>query len=135
MTDSGNNVLFRVQGDGKVGIGTDSPDANLDLHGTVKAFGEYETKAFNSNFQANTDGFVIAYAFSQDGSGTHAVGLQGFTDNTTTPTTMRVFEISAEVNIGTAVSITMPVRKGDYWRVVALGIIEGSSLSWIPLGQ
>ncbi|MFC1566137.1 hypothetical protein ACFL4B_04290 [Candidatus Neomarinimicrobiota bacterium] len=39
VTDSNDNILLRVQGNGKVGIGTVSPDSLLDVAGTIKTTG------------------------------------------------------------------------------------------------
>jgi hypothetical protein len=32
-------------------------------------------------------------------------------------------------------SFTMPVRKGDYWKITTSGTIGSLSISWLPLGH
>jgi len=70
--------------------------------------------------QAATDGFVCAFT---------AYGVQGFTDGNADPTTLRVFSQGGTYN-----SITFPVKKNDYWKVIA---VSGSlnAVYWIPLGN
>jgi len=129
VTDSADNVLFRVQGDGKVGIGTDTPDANLDIHGTVKVFGTFETKTSGPH-QATTDGFVICFILGSNA----AAGIMGYTDSDPIPTTL--VQYATVDNDGGAINIVMPVRKGNYWSISAVSASGGSpTITWIPLGQ
>ncbi len=44
VTDSADNVLFRVQGDGKVGVGTETPDELLQIDGNMRLDGIFEDK-------------------------------------------------------------------------------------------
>lgn len=134
VTDSADNVLLRVQGDGKVGFGTETPDATLDVHGTVKAFGAWDTMIFGSTYQAGTDGFVVARCMEST-SGYGVAQLSGYTDSSTPPTTIRAQDFDAATDDAIGASITMPVRKGDYWKVNRSGGSTGYSIYWIPLGQ
>jgi hypothetical protein len=73
---------------------------------------------------AATDGIVTATAW--DGH------LQGFTDSTATPTRMVIRHNL--YHSGSGSGITMPVKKGDYWRVETQGgdgLIDG--LYWLPV--
>ena len=135
VTDSADKVLLRVQGDGGVGIGTDTPDANLDVHGTVKAFGswDYITYVDHSYYQAATDGYVTA-SFRNNGGGD--IAIAGKTDPTLPPTTTRITDVILNPGDIAWVSITMPVRKGDWWTVSGEGtIVTETIIYWIPLGQ
>lgn len=126
VTDSGNNLLLRIQGDGKVGIGTETPDANFDVHGTVKAFGAMETRATGSvnTYQASTDGFVIC--FQTNG------GIQVYSDTDPNPST--TVQIATAASTGHTINTVVPIRKGNYWWINAVGG-SGTQVLWIPLGQ
>ncbi|MCJ7801072.1 MAG: hypothetical protein MUP82_01790, partial [Candidatus Marinimicrobia bacterium] len=54
VTDSGNNVLFRVQGDGNVGIGTGTPDEKLHVVGNIKIVDG--TQGINKKLLSNASG-------------------------------------------------------------------------------
>jgi hypothetical protein len=69
-----------------------------------------------------TDGFVVALG-ATDGS-----FLIGYTNSTAAAPAIRVYgTVHAGGSYGT-ISFTMPVRKGDYWKVVG----PASSIYWIP---
>lgn len=129
ITDSADNVLVRVEGNGEVGIGTDGPDANLDVHGTVKIFGNYESSTEGPH-QATTDGFVVCWILGSSA----AAGIAGYTDTNPSPTTL--IQYASCDNDGGAINIVMPVKKGNYW---LLNTISHSgdlpTITWIPLGQ
>jgi len=131
VTDSADKVLFRVKGDGNVGIGTTNPDATLDVHGTVKLFGSYETKT-NGPHQALTDGFVVCFILGSS----EAAGIMGYTDANANPSTL--VQYATADNDGGAINIVMPVRKGNYWRITAVngsGTGGPATITWIPFGQ
>ena len=105
---------------GDVGIRVMVPEANFQVNGTMKIFGLWQTKSEETTYQADTDGFVIAYA-------DNAI-VTGLTDGSNPPTTKR----AEDGMFGSARgSIIMPVRKGDYWRVniSATGVVY-----WLPFG-
>jgi len=107
---------------GNLGVGTVTPEANLEVKGTMKVFGAWQTKQMNEVYRADTDGFVVAYA---DGLWSM---IQGYTDSSDPPTTLRTQNNAWETP---HVSITMPVRKGDYWKVTST--LSGT-VYWMPLG-
>jgi len=84
------------------------------------AFGSWASKSNDTVYQAATDGFVIAYKAGD------ADYLAGYTDGSNPPTTLRV---RARGLGGNQVSITMPVKKSDYWKVVKAG-----NVWWMPIG-
>jgi hypothetical protein len=112
---------------GNVGIGTIAPEATLDVHGTVKVFGAWDTGTSSSGTAA-TDGFVVAYA--ETGGTAEFIGR---TDSNSPPTT--VITRSKQDDPG-SINIMMPVRKGDMWDVYFTGSSAGGPvINWIPLGQ
>ena len=84
--------------------------------------GTWSSAANNTSYLAATDGFVCAW--SNTGNGT----VKGFTNSSNPPTTQRTgnFGDAGAYNHG----ITMPVKKGDYWKVT-----EASTVYWLPLGS
>jgi hypothetical protein len=96
---------------------------------SVKAFveaesslGAWASKLNDTAYLAATDGFVCAT--SPNGS----TAVNGYTDGSNPPTTLVLTNYS---NGGApACSITLPVRKGNYWEVTG-----ATTILWIPLGQ
>ncbi len=82
--------------------------------------------------QAATDGIVIAIINTNTGSS--GVYGYGYTDVNANPTTVRG-KLSGNATINSSGTITMPVKKGDYWKITN-GDIGGTVVSvyWIPLG-
>jgi len=98
-------------------------------------FGAWTNQDSDSNslvigvtYSATSDGFVMAYL-------TPAASriIYAYTDSNNPPTTIRAVVASAHAADGNPKgALTMPVKKGDYWR------ITGSSpdaMYWIPLGN
>ncbi|MDD5568199.1 MAG: hypothetical protein PHY88_03235 [Candidatus Omnitrophica bacterium] len=100
--------------------------------GTWKAnsgsFGDWEVMTPNVTYQASTDGFVVA-KYCCMGS------ISGYTDSSSTPSRIRAFhKDNGDDADDSSGSITMPVRKGDYWKVVLEGSWSTCSIYWLPLG-
>lgn len=81
--------------------------------------------------QAATDGFVLVTIHNNTPTGARA---QAYTDANANPTTLRG-QIYGNDTINDGATITMPVRKGDYWKVVLTGSPTIDALYWIPLGS
>lgn len=79
---------------------------------------------------ATTDGFVVATINANALSG---IVAQGYTDSSADPTTLRA-EFYSHNTIQIGVTLTMPVRKGDYWKIVLTGSPTVTALYWIPSG-
>ncbi len=86
------------------------------------AFGTWATKANSTNYLAATDGFVVARSEET------ITALNGYTDSTSTPTTLiaREYDDAGGVVKG---SICFPVKKGDYWKVTG-----ATAIKWLPIG-
>jgi hypothetical protein len=88
-----------------------------DMH--IAGFGVWETKANDTAYLAATDGFVCAY---DTGGGSGHGTIYGYSDSSNPPTTLRTYgasSVTGWVNPG----ITMPVRRGDYWKVSGAGVV------------
>ena len=88
--------------------------------------GTWETKANNTVYEAATDGLVTAWATS----GPSGSWVLGYTDGNNPPITVRAHCAGGSSSAGTTLGITMPVRKGDYWKVTGANVVN-----WISLGS
>jgi len=86
-------------------------------------FGTWASKSNNTVYEALTDGFVCAY------STTPGYGVTGYTDASSSPTTLRVGSYLAG-DSSVPSGITMPVKKGHYWKVTG-----SNTVYWLPLGS
>jgi hypothetical protein len=130
-------VRVYVSSEGNVGIGTITPEATLDVSGTVKAFGgDWTTKTLGQAFLAESDGFVVANIIAT--SATNATtNLRGLTDSSNPPSSnsIRAYAHCAQPT-DTGGSFTMPVKKGDYWQVVKPDTTPATvTIYWMPLGH
>ena len=87
-----------------------------DVSTPVKRLGDWLARVTNTVYLAATDGFVVGYSV-----GTPITAL---TDSANPPTIMRDGDNSAS-NVN---GISVPVRKGDYWKVTGT-----TTVWWIPL--
>jgi len=79
----------------------------------------------NTAYLAATDGFVVASAAASSGT------LTIKTDSANPPTTVRA---SAYTTTSGPAPATVPVKKGDYWKVEATEVGATITIFWIPLG-
>lgn len=93
----------------------------------VQEFGAWASKSNNTVYQADTDGFVLAYADAQ-------TEVLGYTDSSNPPTTLRVGNYGAVVAENWHNGITFPVRKGDYWKVTGATGGDAAAVYWLPKG-
>jgi len=82
--------------------------------------GSWVAKSNATTYQASTDGFAIGEALSG------ASEVDGYTDAATPPTTRRASNWSTT---GTRASITLPVKKGEYWKITG----ADQYVYWVPL--
>jgi len=86
------------------------------------AFGSWASKLDNTVYQAASDGFVTAWVNTGSGS------VEGYTDSSNPPTTLRVKDTTGQTN--RPASIMFPVRKGHFWKTVG----ANGGLWWLPVG-
>lgn len=72
--------------------------------------GDYSSKSWSVNYQALTDGDIVASCF-MNGGGT----AYGYTDSKTVPDT-QVAKCSIDNSSNNTCTMTFPVRKANYWR-------------------
>lgn len=98
--------------------------------------GSYEAKSYNTTYQAETDGFVVAYIEIA------AVGDIGWLDGKEGPNDPPDVVLARDYCIYAAAeyrtekaSITFPVAKDRYWRVdrVVANGAPTAVVHWIPL--
>ena len=82
-------------------------------------FGLWVTKNTDTVYYAESPGFVCAYGTEPNNN------IYGLTDSSNPPTTYYLEDGIASSHCG---NITMPVRKGDYWKV-----IKATSVYWISV--
>jgi len=85
-------------------------------------FGSWEGKSANTVYQAESDGFVVAY----NTVGSH---MKILTDSSNPPTTIRQEHFHNNGVGSWHLSAMCPVRKNDYWKVE-----NASSVYWLPIG-
>ncbi len=129
---------------GNVGVNTPSPDATLDVTGTMKVFGSRTGLALNTIYQAPSDGFISAFG-KPDGTAGNAV-LQVFADFGSNPTTLQGFGYCSNsiVPLGGntfyypgSAQVTVPVRKGEYYKITfnCVGGPDGCNPGTLVLGS
>lgn len=111
---------------------TISPDTPAPPAGLIGLGGWDATKSFATDYQAATDGLVMAGINSGLGVNQN-VSMQGKTDASSTPTTVRACCQADQKATLLYASMTMPVKKDDYWRVDRSGTEGTQFLFWIPL--
>ena len=92
--------------------------------------GTWQSKSTNTVYLAPTDGFVLAYSHGPDGA---VLILRGYTDGSNPPTTLRTRAVDSSSWLPMEVSIMMPVRKGDYWKLESGG--WNDKVYWIGFGN
>lgn len=95
--------------DASSNIITVSNDNNVYASG----YGAWTSKSASVTYQALTDGIVVGY-ITGDTAGTSTI--YGYTDSASAPTTVRV-KANYLASALEASSFTMPVKKGDYYKV------------------
>jgi len=110
--------------------------ANLDVvnvNGSTygSGLGSWISRSNNTSYEATTDGFVVAYGGDTGGVG----GFYIYSDANATPTTMIARCYTSGADVGVVQTATVPVKKGDYWRVVKSGSGATPTVRWIPLGR
>jgi hypothetical protein len=96
---------------------------NENITPTANTLGAWATKSNNTVYLAATDGFVCS-------GGVTGVAVSGYSDASNPPTTRRASNTPVSGNPG---SITFPVKRGDYWKVVHSGTPE--FVYWLPSGS
>jgi len=93
-----------------------------------RAFGVWDdTPVVDTSYLAATDGYVVAYV-----NGGVVNEISGYTDGDDPPTTKRFVAGGAHAETGNPDSgFCMPVRKGDYWKVIVEAGVIGD-LFWLP---
>jgi len=114
--------LGQFYNDSSSNIVNDDTLINDNDYNTHRDFGSWISKSNDTSYLASTDGFVMAYNITK-------YTVKAYTDGSNPPTTLRASERDqgddADDSDG---SITMPVKKGDYYKVTG-----ADSIYWIPL--
>lgn len=84
--------------------------------------GDWVSKTVGTIYLASTDGFAVAWRYEN----TTDFLIHGYTDSNSSPSTERAHYTNYSDPAGG--SITMPVKKGDYWKVIG-----ADTLYWLPL--
>ncbi len=99
---------------------------------SIRELGSWATSSCdNAVTQATTDGYVVVLG---SGASSGPGRLDGFTDGSNPPTTMRG-TVTLDDVYATYGSFVMPVRKDDYWEINddAVGVTVTILCHWIPL--
>jgi len=112
----------------------DTAIANKKYVDDEDAFGAWASKSVDTVYEALTDGFVIAWTLTLNTN----TGFAILTDASNPPTTIRITS-RAQSYAGVAgnyLCATIPVKKGDYWKVLNISADFGaqSGIWWMPIG-
>lgn len=125
-------LLLNTDSLGKVGIGTKTPQATLDVAGTVSILGARIGRLANAVHQAETDGFVVVLLRGTSGWGS----VTGYAGSSSPPSVIRGRASYDFARTGAnESSFTMPVRKSEYYRVEAPASGVSVSIEWVPMGR
>ena len=92
--------------------------------------GSWASISGNTTYLAATDGFVVGFA----SRGT-LVTLRGYTDASNPPTTERFNGRNSQSGVTCSVGICLPVKKGNYYKVVEDNGGAGYALFFISIGS
>lgn len=115
--------VVAVDASGNLGIGTTTPEAEVDIRGTVRLFGGRTGLELGLTYTAESDGFLFAW-HNRGASQSFEIFL-----GSSEPLS-RVAESNAPF-----ASFTIPIRKGDNFRVVASDPSARHDAIWIRLGE
>lgn len=111
----------------------DDTDVDIDdnlKYDTASVF-SWNTKSRDTVYQALSDGLVVVAVDNTTLAGI----LTGLTDSSNPPTTQRgVAGSTTAAAASTYSSFTMPVKKGDYYKVVSSSGVPTFTIYWVPLG-
>ena len=98
-------------------LGSFYSDASSNIYGVkndgTKQRGDWVSKSANVIYQATTDGEVVAIAYT----GGYGGSISGYTDSSTTPTTLRQYVTRTPQITNEWYSISFPVKSRDYYEV------------------
>jgi hypothetical protein len=132
ITLSGSNITVDSEND------LDLTGKDITISGdSVSIYDDYEDRTSNYGPQlADTDGTVVASMSCATGN---ACLLVGYTDATSTPTTaiakLGINGDNSHLYMDSVGSLTMPVKKGNYWQLIKTAIAGSTSsfqVKWIP---
>jgi hypothetical protein len=127
------DVYHRYIENAKLSLDFSSGAQLSEISRNTEQWGDWnDSLNFATDYQAAVSGMVIA-GFNGGLSANDSAYMQGKTDGATTPTTIRATCGADEKGGIQYNSFTMPVRKGDYWRVDRSGTEGTQFLHWIPL--
>ena len=131
VTIDGIDISEHASGDAATqhtdGVGDHTHESSGSEGGKLTSvFGDWDAgdKVKDTSYLAATDGFVCAMKPSL------CVGISGYTDANNPPTTLRAIQQTADTE--KLLTITMPVKKGNYWKVT---VSSGTpTIYWLPIG-
>jgi hypothetical protein len=131
----GTNIALLNANNHFTGAGNQIFDGNVEP-ATTQMF-SWNSRTAGTIYQAASDGLVVV-VFSSTNLVNAANQITGFSDNSSGPTTIRA-DWTSTIAAATALveSFMFPVRKGDYYKVVAAAGVGGSftpTMWWVPLG-
>ena len=132
----GTNIALLNANNHFTGVGNQVFDGNVEP-ATTQMFSWNVKASIGTPYLAASDGLVIVNFGSVNLVGASNT-ISGKTDASNPPTTTRAYWVSSSVANTEYDTLTFPVRKGDYYEIVAAvgsgGSVVNVNIWWVPLG-
>lgn len=101
--------------------------------GISDILGSRVSKTITTIHQATTDGFLNIHGYIISGASVASVKV--YSDSSASPTTLVAAEVTPTTNWRESISICIPIKKDDYYQVVAVWSSGSTTIDFISIGS
>ncbi len=119
----------------RIGYFLNDSNSNItDIHNDnqYSETGTWTSKSSGTIYQALTDGFVVSY---MSGYLTNGETYWVYSDSTSSPTTIRCIAHTTSSTTAFSSGCTVPVKRGDYYKVSEDAVSGTAAVFFLPIGQ